>query len=76
MKFATLCDTVDAAIEDQEEKVNRALYKLGWSRTSSFPDSTWRWTKKRPDGSLLIVNRSDAISYEKAISYGMSEVRA
>lgn len=73
MKFATLVDEVNAAIDDQREKVDRALRKLGWSTSSSFPDSVWRWKKTRTDGTTLVVDRSSAISMEVAISHGMPE---
>lgn len=41
------------------------LSALGWKYTSSTPDYVWRWVKRLPDGTTLMVDQRTALSIER-----------
>jgi hypothetical protein len=56
------------AMCEVDRKECDALRKLGWEYKCDVPGSYWLWQKKLPDGRLVLVNQSMALSLEEAMT--------
>ena len=55
---------VDQARDDFENTEAKYLRERGWRYTSDNPACTWLWEKPLPDGRIVVVERSTAVSLQ------------
>jgi hypothetical protein len=58
-------DSIERLREELEWAEDAYLRQHGWTYTSNTPGCLWLWQKTTPDGRIMLLNKSTALSMQR-----------